>query len=254
MTNRDLEAKLRQTFSAVDTGDCPSSLLSAAMQEMNIRSRKKHISFSQFLSLQVRFIGWKVWTVQGVFLLGICFLLSQLFGGAYWREPKSVAELLCFLSVLVFMTVPPFLYRSTRYKMQEVEAATRFSSVQLLMARLIIIGAGDAALLGGILLTTALTSSLQTGSAMFSLALPFLLASSGFLYFLGHVSPQKCFGYSMGLCAFLLLGLLLSHRHFSILLIPPMGWIGGCAVLIAFCCHQFQYLIYHCTFAEIQIA
>lgn len=257
MTNHALEARLRQHFHEPNAAACSSSMSAAvllARKEVYERSRRKRISFPQFLSMQIRFIGWKVWAVQGAFLLALCCLLSHLFRQGYWKDSRSVAGVLFCLSVLVFMTAPPFLYRSIRYRMQEVEAAARFSSIQLLIAKLVIIGVGDVALLSGILLTAAARSSLQAGSALLSVSLPFLLASSGCLYLLGHVSPRQCLGGSMGLCGLLLLGLSLAHRHFPFFLMPSAGWLGVCAVLIAFCCHQFHYLLHHCAFAEMQIA
>ena len=257
MTKKDLEIQLRQYYRGADAEESPSALAAVLLagKEASGRGRRERISFPQFLALQLRFIGWKVWAVQGGILLLLCGLLSRLFGRGYWKDPQSVAGLLFCLSVLIFMMAPPFLYRSVRYRMQEVEAAARFSSARLLMARLIIIGIGDAAMLSGILLTAAVKTALQPSSAVVSVAFPFLLASSGCLYLLGHVSPRQFLGGSMGLCGFLLVGLSLAHRHFHFfpaLALSP-GWVGVCALLIAFCGHQFQYLLHHCAYAEMQI-
>ena len=210
-------------------------------------SRRQRLSFPQFLSMQIRFIGLKVWAVQGASLLAVCWLLSQLFGQGYWKG------LLACLSLLTFMTAPPFLYRSIRYRMQEVEAAARFSSVRLLMARLIIIGIGDATLLSGVLLTAAAKTALLPSSSVVSVAFPFLLASSGCLYLLGHVCPRQFLAGSMGLCSFLLMVLSLAQRHFHLFFRLSPGWIAVCALLIAFCCHQFHHLLHNCAYAEMQV-
>lgn len=256
MTNKDLETRLRQAYHAADTTVRPASMSAAALlARKEAYSRRQRLSFPQFLSMQIRFIGWKVWAVQGASLLAVCWLLSRLFGQGYWKDPQSVAGLLVCLSLFIFMTAPPFLYRSVRYRMQEVEAAARFSSVRLLMARLIIIGIGDGALLGGILLTAAVKTALQPSSAVVSIIFPFLLASSGCLYLLGHVCPRQFLAGSMGLCGFLLVGLSLAHRHFHFFTVPSLspGWVGLCALLIAFCCHQFHYLLHNCAYAEMQV-
>lgn len=191
--------------------------------------------------------------MQGTLLFAVCWLLSHLFGQGYWKDPQSVAGLLFCLSVLIFMTAPPFLYRSIRYRMQEVEAAARFSSVRLLMARLIIIGIGEAALLSGILLTAPVKTALLPSSAMVSILFPFLLASSGCLYLLGHVCPRQFLAGSMGLCGFLLMVLSLAHRHFHLFFRLSPGWIGICTLLIAFCCHQFHHILHNCAYAEMQV-
>lgn len=254
MTNQSLEIQLRQACQGAAV-EVRSSSLSAAvlLARKEVSSRRQRLSFPQFLSMQIRFIGWKVWAAQGASLLAVCGLLSRLFGQGYWKDPQSVAGLLVCLSLLTIMTAPPFLYRSIRYRMQEVEAAARFSSVRLLMARLIIIGIGDAALLSGILLTAAVKSTLQAGSAVVSILFPFLLASSGCLYLLGHVRPRRFLAGSMGLCGFLLVGLSLAHRHSHLFFRLSPGWIGVCALLIAFCCHQFHHLRCRCAYAEMQV-
>ena len=256
MRKKDLETRLRQACQ-VEAGEVRSSSVSKAvlLARKEAISRRQRISFLQFLFMQIRFIGWKVWSVQGASLLAVCWLLSDLFGQGYWKDPQSVAGLLVCLSLFIFMAAPPFLYRSVRYRMQEVEAAARFSSVRLLMARLIIIGIGDGALLGGIMLTAAVKTALQPSSAVVSIIFPFLLASSGCLYLLGHVCPRQFLAGSMGLCGFLLVGLSLAHRHFHFFTVPSLspGWVGLCALLIAFCCHQFHHLLYHCAYAEMQV-
>lgn len=256
MTNQDLETQLRQAYQGADTEVRSFSMAEAILlARKEACSRLQRLSFPQFLTMQIRFIGWKVWAVQAACLLTVCGLLYNLFGQGYWKDPQSVAGLLVCLSLLTFMTAPPFLYRSIRYRMQEVEAAARFSSVRLLMARLIIIGIGDATLLSGILLTAAVKTALQPSSAVVSIIFPFLLASSGCLYLLGHVCPRQFLGGSMGLCGFLLMVLSLAHRHFHFFTVPSLspGWIGICTMLIVFCCHQFHYLLHNCAYAEMQV-
>ena len=251
MTNNDLETRLHQAYQGADVEVRSSSMSEAILlARKEAYSRRQRLSFPQFLSMQIRFIGWKVWATC---LLAVCWLLSQLFGQGYWKDPQSVAGLLACLSLLTFMTAPPFLYRSIRYRMQEVEAAARFSSVRLLMARLIIIGIGDATLLSGVLLTAAVKTALLPSSSVVSVAFPFLLASSGCLYLLGHVCPRQFLAGSMGLCSFLLMVLSLAQRHFHLFFRLSPGWIAVCALLIAFCCHQFHHLLHNCAYAEMQV-
>lgn len=254
MTNKDFETRLRQVYHAADTTVRPASMSAAVLlARKEAYSRRQRLSFPQFLSMQIRFIGWKVWAAQAACLLTVCGLLYNLFGQGYWKDPQSVAGLLVCLSLFTFMTAPPFLYRSIRYRMQEVEAAARFSSVRLLMARLIIIGIGDGVLLSAILLTAAAKTTLQLGGAALSVIFPFLLACSGCLYLLGHVCPRQFLAGSMGLCGFLLMVLSLAHRHFHLFFRLSPGWIGVCTLLIVFCCHQFHHLLYHYAYAEMQV-
>ena len=123
MTNNDLETRLHQAYQGADV-----EVRSSSMSETILLARKEayyrrqRLSFPQFLSMQIRFIGWKVWAVQAAYLLTVCGLLSHLLGQGYWKDPQSVAGLLVCLSLFTFMAAPPFLYRSIRYRMQEVEA------------------------------------------------------------------------------------------------------------------------------------
>ena len=254
MTNSELEAKLRQYYEKMPADPAPASLVQLVQREMDGRTRRKRLSFRQFLSVQIRFIGWKVWAAQGGALLAICGTLSRLFGQEYWREPFMVARLLFCLAVLTVMAAPPFLYRSVRYKMQEVEAAARFSCAQQLLARLIIIGAGDGVLLGGMLLTAAATSGLRLGSAALSVSLPFLLASGVCIYLLGHVPLRHFLAGSMGLCGALLTGALLARRQFSLSNVPMVGWIMICMLLAVFCIWQLHELLHRRDYAEMQVA
>lgn len=256
MTKKDLKTQLRQACQGAGVEVRASSMSAAILlARKEAYSRRQRLSFPQFLSMQIRFIGLKVWAVQSTLLLAVCGLLSHLFGQEYWKDPHFVAGLLVCLSLFTFMTAPPFLYRSVRYRMQEVEAAARFSSVRLLMARLIIIGTGDAALLSSIVLTAAVKTALPPSRAVVSIILPFLLACSGCLYLLGHVCPRQFLAGSMGLCGFLLVGLSLAQRYFHFFSVLPLspGWVGVCALLIAFCCHQFHHLLRHCAYAEMQV-
>ncbi len=259
MTNKDLEARLRQCYHEADDAVRPASVSAVVLlagKQANRCLRQRRISFARFLFLQIRFLGWKIWAVQGALLLGACVWMSSLFGQGYWKEPQSVEGLLFCLSVLVFMTAPPFLYRSVRFGMQEVEGAAHFSSLRLLMARLIIIGVGDAVMLAGILLVAMVKTTLQPGSAVLSVGLPFLLASSACLYLLGHVSPRQFLAGSTALCGLLMMGFALGERNlfqFLELTLSP-GWVGVCALLAAFCAHQLHHLLHHCAYTEMQIA
>lgn len=257
MKNRDVKTQLRQYYQQADM-TAPEAAVSAAAllarQETRKRKNRQRITFMQFLRMQVRFVGWKVWTIQGAALIMICWMMVRLYGQGYWTNPQSVASMLGSLSVLVFMTIPPFLYRSNRYGMQEVEAATRFSSARLLLARFIIVGAGDAALLSGILLTVALGFALRADAALVSVMLPFLLAASGSLYLLAHTAPQTCLWGSMGLCGALLLGIFVGNRHLQFRGNFSFAWICLCAVLAAFCCYQLHSLLHNSAYTEMQIA
>lgn len=220
------------------------------------RRRREGISFTHFLLLQIKFIGWKIWMVQAGFLAVIIGIIGFLYGKNYLDNPQRVVKLLFCLSVFVFMTAVPFIYRSVRYQMQEVEAASRFSSVKLLLAKLIAIGIGDISVLGGIFFITIIKTALQADSAILYLLLPFLILGSGCLFMLGHFTPKRFLAGSMGLCVLLVLACCIVPGHYEYLFQQSFsaGWIVVCLMLAAFCVGQFRYIIYHSTYTEIQLA
>lgn len=258
MRKKDLETKLGRSLQPPVTADkkhfADTCLL--AEKEFCLRQKRERISFIPFLSAQIKYIGWKIWLGQGGFLLLSSNMFSRFYGGDYLKSPLHMAKLLFCLSVLVFMTALPFLYRSVRYRMQEVEAATRFSCVKLLMAKLAIVGIGDIFILSGIFCVTMWNTSLQAGSILLYLCFPFLLAGSGCLFLLGHFTPEQFFAGSTGGCAFLLFAASVLFRQDTLSLFHSFstGWIAVCGFLVIFCIRQCRYILYRSAYTEMQLS
>ena len=173
MKKKLLEGQLKQILqeSLVPSNETLlASTLLLAEKELSKKQSRKRISFPRFLQKQIIYIGWKIWSIQGLFLLAAVSILSDF--SDYMKNPRHLARLLLCLSVAVCMTALPMLYRCARYRMQEIEAAARFSSVKLLLARLIVIGTGDLCLLTGIFLTTIIKTALPADSAILCLCVP----------------------------------------------------------------------------------
>lgn len=259
MRKKELKKNLRRSLQSpcvtVNQKHFADTCLLAGRQA-RLKQRRERISFLSFLSMQIRFIGWKVWLAQGIFLFLTDGMFCRLFGTEYPESPLAAARLLFCLSILVFMTALPFLYRSVRYQMQEVEAAARFSCVRLLMAKLAIVGVGDLFLLSGIFCIAMWRTSLPVGSALLYLCFPFLFAGSGCLFLLGHFAPKQFFVGSTGLCALLILAAATLLRHDTALLYRSFsgGWIAACIFLAAFCIRQFRYILYHSSYTEMQLS
>lgn len=253
MTSKKLKNRLTQFYIAPESSVGEAAFrktLALAQEEVRQKQRRQRISFPRFLALQIRFLGWRVWAVQGSLLLTAAGVLRLFLGRPFWEDTHAAAELLFCLSMLVFLTAPPFLYRSVRYRMQEVEAAARFSSVKLLMARLILLGMGDLVLL--LLLTAAARTA--TESPVFYVWLPFLLASGGCLFLLGHTSSRQFLAGSMGLCFLLTVLFSAADRLYRLPLPVSPVWTVLCLLLAVFCAQQLHYLMYHSPYAEMQVA
>ena len=250
MTNQDFEKRLRRALAEAPSAACPEALCTAARAEAGRRRRR--IGFGRFAWIQVRFLGWKIWAAQALLALAVWLLLGrEQTLAALWR-PQAVAEMLCVLSVLVFMAAPPLLYRSVRFRMHETEAASYFSSARLLMARLLMLGIGNVLLLGSLTLAAALHTALRLSSAAMAVWMPFLLAGSGGLYLLGHASPQWFLWGSLAEGGILLAAMF--SRRMSWLFTPSPAWAAVCAVLLLFCGSQLHRLLRGCVYAEGQLA
>lgn len=259
MKTKDLEQTLRDALhqpSAAVNKQHFADTCRLVQAELLKKQTRRRIAFLPFLSAQIRYIGWKIWLIQGIFLLLISPVTSRFYGISYLESPLYTAKLLFCLSVLAFMSALPFIYRSVRYKMQEIEAAAYFSSVKLLMARLIIIGIGDFFILSGIFCITIGKTSLRADSVLLYLCFPFLLVGSLCLFLLGHLPSRQFFAGSMGVCSFLILSALAVSRHAELPFYNSFSaeWIAVCAFLAVFCAFQFRYILYRSPYAEMQLS
>lgn len=253
MRNKEVEEKIRQALRqapAVTTDTHLEDTLFLAREEACRKLARKRISFLHFLIGQIRFMGWKIWIIQGILLFltgGMLFRFDR-----YHVTLQTMIKLLFGLSVLTFMTVLPFLYRSVRYQMQEVEAATRFSSARLLLARIIIIGTGDITMIGCVFYITILKTGIPAGSAALYLFFPFLLAGSVCLYMLGHLPPGQSFIGSFLFCILLVMLFCIVPGQWAFWFQQSLSaaWCLVCALLSAFCARQFRFLIRDCACLE----
>lgn len=252
----NLEQELKQALHQMPdpaNGAHIQATILLSKREACLRKERTRITYLCFLRKQIRFIAWKLWAVQSMLLLIISILLSRFFDSPFM--PHQLIKLLACLSVLIFMAALPLLYRSVRYRMQEVEAATRFSGVKLLLSRLFIIGIGDICLLTGVFLATVIKTALPTDSTVFCLCFPFLLAGCGSLYMLGHFPPRRFFVGSLLYCALLTVAFGIVPWQDTFLYRPSPTAIRAilCALPFLFCVRQLRYLINKSSYAEMQL-
>lgn len=249
---QEIRQVLHQTPPFTDSAHLQATLL-PAKKEVCLKQQRHRISFAQFLRRQLPMIGRKLWILQGLFLLSAYAVLSD--SAEYLRSPLRLAKLLFCLSIAAFMTALPLLYRSSRWRMQEIEAAARFSSVKLLLARLIAISIGDIFLLCAISLTAMAKTNLSADTTVIYLCFPFLLAGSGCLYMLGHLSPNRFLAGSLLFCIALLLLFSALPEAYAFVLQPSffVAQIISCALLLAFCGQQLYYLVKTSCYEELQL-
>lgn len=252
-----LEERIRDSLCQIPSAAADAHLHATilfAQEELRLKQGRERISFLRFLAKQIGFTGRKIWAAQGFSLFIISILLSRFFELPF--TSRQLIRLLACLSILLFMTALPLLYRSVRYRMQEVEAAARFCGVKLLFSRLIIIGIGDVCLLAGLFLTVLLKTALPKDSAFFCLCFPFLLAGGGCLYLLGHCPPGRFFAGSLLYCLALLLVFSILPGQGAFWYQPSLSAAQAllCALLFAFCIRQLRYLSKVSSYEEMQLS
>ncbi len=251
-----LEQEVRQSLHQLPSAANETHLHTTILlveREACLKQRQKRISFAHFLRKQIGLTGRKIWLVQGISLFVLSILIPRFYTDAITLH-QMIKRLVC-LSILIFMTALPLLYRSVRYRMQEIEAASRFSGAKLLLARLIVIGIGDICLLTGIFMITIFKTLLPADSVVFCLCFPFLLSGSVCLYLLGHLAPRQFLAGSLLFCSFFAFLFIVMPAQYAFLYQPSLSAIRAilCAFLLAFCVWQLRYIIKTSSYEELQL-
>lgn len=222
-------------------------------KEIVKKAERKRCSFLGFLKTQIRFVGWKIWTMQAIILSIIYWCMTEFFGKYYRENPVFLLKLLMVLAIVVSMTAIPFLYRSICYRMQEVEAVTYVSSVRLLMSRLFIAAIGDGVLLGSIYVIASVNSVLSKMIIFLCLNISFLVICNGYLFMISHLKPKHFLQGSIGMCT-ALTGLLLYKGQW----LEKLFQNGLCGLLISvllilLCIYQI-WKIQNSSYTELQLS
>ena len=258
MTDREFQQQLQAALHDAGGPVRPEHLQQTrdlVRAELRKGSGGERIGFAAFLCRQIRFIGWKIWLAQALLLVAVSGFLAASLGEFFLNDPRFVAGLLCCLSVMVPMTALPFVHRSVHCRMHETEAATHFSAVRLLLAKLIIIGIGDLAMLAAFLGLAVLKTPLAGGAAILYLLIPFLLAACGLLYLLGHVPAKRFTRHSLGLCGLLLAAIAVLTQFYPGFYPQTFspGWAAACLFAVIFGVRQCRRIAGRAAYAEMQL-
>lgn len=256
MTNRELEAQLKTALHKAAFPVRPAHFqetLSLVSDELRKHPARKRLSYWEFLGTQVRFIGWKIWLFQALTLL-LLGCLSYSLRQSFLDSPRSAGLLLSCCSLLISMTALPFLHRSRRYRMCEVEMAARFSIIKQLGARLLILSIGDFAMLCSLFCFTLAKTALPRSSVFLYLLLPYLTATSGMLYLIRHTPSVKWAQNSVLVCGslFLLFSLLTAPSPLSLPEPSSPVWGIACLVMAACCLRQTHFIFAPNSLEKIQ--
>ncbi len=173
----------------------------AIMREQVVSLTQKRTGFWQFLSDVFRFEGLSIFGLQAGVLLLICTMLGTI---------KNIIEnapyyIPAFTPLFALAVIPP-LMRSQFYKMGEMEAVTRASNVEILLAKLILAGAAN--LIGITVVLCLILYARQSGEGLGQMILyglvPYLVCISTILRLIRLRRSEKlsiCAMATIGCCA-----------------------------------------------------
>ena len=155
----------------------PDKLLERCREEYNSRPHRRRAGKWELVRSQLRFIALPVWALQGAVLALICLVL-----GAAAPDEELIPACASIAAELAALTLLPFYNRAARYGMREIEAAARFNSAHIMLARLVAVGIGDAVCVSAI----ALLSGGAAYEVLVLVVMPFLLTGALSLAVLEH--------------------------------------------------------------------
>lgn len=155
-------------------------------------AQPQRIGFRQFILLQARLSGVRMWLWQGIVMLILLYGLSLVqVNSTIFFTLRLLPFLLGCCGVAAVTVSVPFVYRSIRYQMRETEHACYFSGTQQLLARLLFVALG-------VLLTMAATVAvvighrwLSIGCAVLYVCVPALIAACGYLVLFTHTAWER---------------------------------------------------------------
>lgn len=202
--NKKFEVKIKETLKKEGSIDISSSNLEKTIKLTQIayenRKKRKPMNFLDLLERQVKYIGIKIWLFQGTVLFFLLLLIKTLKNDF---SNTDFLVLFSFAGIFIAMTVLPFLRRSFKYKMYELEMSTYISLPKLMLCKFILIAIGD--LIAIFVLTISVIEDMNALNVFICIFLPFLLACYGCLFILNHIRESHSFSISVAFCALLML-------------------------------------------------
>lgn len=245
---KELENRLRECLGNSQEEPDGAALMQTirmARIEQQMSQSRQRIGFEKFLLLQIKYIGYRTWIMQAVLLAGAAGILLRLRGNGYFMAPKRLAMLMCGFAVLIFLTAVPGVCRTFRFKMHEVEAASRFSASWILLARILIAGIGDLVMIGGIAAMAGEWTACRTGNMFVYLVFSFMTVCCCGVGLLRRAGAER-FPYYCAAMSFLLFGMIACLGKYCPAFFEQTftkGWAGAGAAVLLVLIYQLRQLL-----------
>lgn len=159
----------------------PVIQLAKAQFQKSYRNKNK---FRDLLLCQLKFCGIKMWTFELLIAIITSLILRNLLADPYFMTTRKLVFFVVCFAIAVPMMLLPFLYRSIRYQMFEMESVSVFSIKTVLFSKFLLFFGGEVLLVASVLLVLWNTTSITFAELAGCILIPFLLANDGYLLLL----------------------------------------------------------------------
>ena len=144
------------------------------MKEQVLYKEEARTSFFQYLSDVFRFEGIPIFTLQAVTLFFVCLMIASA---------ADIPQNIPVFMPLFVLAAMPVLFKSQMYGMSEIEAVTRASGAQIMLAKLVLAGAANLVCITIVLcMEVSLQNSCkELGQMILYCLVPYLVYVSGML-------------------------------------------------------------------------
>lgn len=197
--SRKMEEKLSRAFETYDVCKLnnvehmqaveePVIQLAKAQFQKSYRNKNK---FRDLLLCQLKFCGIKMWTFELLIAIITSLILRNLLSDPYFMTTRKLVFFVVCFAIVVPMMLLPFLYRSIRYQMFEMESVSVFSIKTVLFSKFLLFFGGEVLLVASVLLVLWNTTSITFAELAGCILIPFLLANDGYLLLLKKIKSEK---------------------------------------------------------------
>ena len=148
-------------------------------------------SFKDLLLCQIKFCGWKMWAFELLTAVAAGMLLRWTMTDKYFLTTRKLLFFAVCFVVFVPMMLLPFLYRSIRYQMFEVESTSVFSIKTVLFSKFLLFFGGEIGLISAVIVCLRFATMITFVEILEMILIPFLLANDGFLFLLEKMKSEK---------------------------------------------------------------
>lgn len=135
MNKRELHIMLQKSISPKRLQETQKMCSAVVEEQMRLNLiPEERTTFWQFLSDVMRHTGWRLWVLQGIVLLLVCAGIFSI--------PDTPNIIPVFMPLFILACLPSF-YESSAFGMREIEAVTRASNAQTILAKLVLAGASE---------------------------------------------------------------------------------------------------------------